>query len=327
MDDSIFLPLDNKQGETPNRIQLLPPGPDIKGRDGRVYVLKDAEAVKKASNSYLPSHSIDENHAVDLKAPRGEASPAFGWFSNITVETNGSIWADVEWTEKGKAAVSNLEYKYISPVFLYTENGEVTSILRAALSNNPNLDLKSLNNFETPAMPAKELHSMNVNVILAALGLPETATEEEALAAISALRTSLNAAQGKNQQVDLTAYAPRADVAAMEARAVTAEKQLAALNAAALKQETEAVVDQAVKDRKIAPASRELYISLCSTRESLEGIKKAFASTPAIFSGDPQVPAGAPPSTQTSLNAEELSMAKAMGYSEEEWKKLKEVTK
>jgi len=327
MDDSIFLPLDNKRGETPKRIQLLPPGPDIKGRDGRRYVLKDAEAVAKASNSWLPSHSIDENHAVDLKAPRGEASPAFGWFSNVAAEANGSVWADVEWTERGKAAVSNLEYKYLSPVFLYAENGEITSILRAALSNNPNLDLKSLNTVQTPAEPAKELQNMNIAVILAALGLPETATEEEALAAISALRASLNAARGKNGQVDLSAYAPRADVAAMESRALAAEKQLAELNAAYLRKETEAVVDQAVKDRKIAPASRDLYVSLCSTRESLEGVKKALAASPAVFADDSQVPAGSPPPARTSLNAEEISMAKAMGYSEEEWKRLKEVTR
>ncbi|MDR3249396.1 MAG: phage protease [Treponema sp.] len=316
---SLFLPLDNKQGEIPKRIQLLPPGPNIKGRDGREWIVRNSIAVAEASNVYLPNHSIDENHAVDLKAPKGESSPAFGWFSNLTVETNGAIWADVTWTKRGEEAVKNLEYRYLSPVFLNNEKGEISTILRAALSNSPNLDIKSLNS-EMPEEPAKE--NSNMDKILAALGLPATATENDAVAAIAKLNTQLNAAQTKG--VDLAAYAPRADLSAMETRAAAAEKQLAELNAAALKKEAEAVVDQAVKDRKIAPASKGEYLSLCATQEGLESFKKIVAASPAIIGEGAQAPAGTPPGSQTSLNAEESAMAKAAGYTPEEWKKIKE---
>ena len=323
MDDSIFLPLDNKQGETPKRIQLLPPGPNIQGRDGRVFVLKDADAVAKKSNAYLPNHPIDENHAVDLRAPNGDPSPAFGWFQNVTVEKDGSVWADVEWTEKGKAAVSGLEYRYISPVLFQQEEGVIELIARASLSNSPNLDIKSLNN-QAPAKPVKEKN--NMKSILAFLGLPETATEADALAAVTALKTSLNSAQNKTPTVDLSVYAPRTDLVAMQNRAETAEKELASLNSAKLKAEGEAAVEQAIKDRKIAPASKETYIALCSTKEGMENFKKIMAATPAIIGEGQQAPTGSPP-TNTSLNAEEVAMAKSMGYSEDEWKKLKGVTK
>jgi phage I-like protein len=326
---SLFLPLENKQGEIPKRIQLLPPGPNIEGRDGRKWIVRNSDAVAKASNNYLPQHSIDENHAVDLLAPKGGSSPAFGWFSNITVEKNGSIWADAEWTERGKQAVSGLEYRYISPVFFNSPDGEITTILRAALSNSPNLNLKSLNS-ETPetappASPAKE--NDNMKKILAALCLSADATEEEAFAAIAALKekTSLNAA--KPPAVDLAAYAPRADLAAMEVRATAAEKKLADLNAAKFRSELEGVVDQAIKDRKIAPASKDQYLSLCSTAEQLENLKKAFASSPAIIGEGAQTPVGAPPGGQVALNAEEIEMAAAAGYSPEEWTKLKEAQK
>jgi phage I-like protein len=206
-------------------------------------------------------------------------------------------------------------------VILHNEKGEVTSILRAALSNSPNLDLKSLNT-QTPESPAKE-HSMNK--ILAALGLPETATEDEAAAAVAGLKTSLNSA--KTQTVDLASYAPRADLAAMEARAAAAEKQLADLNAAQFKAEVEGVVDQAVKDRKIAPASKDQYLGLCSTTEQLEGLKKVFAASPAVIGEGAQAPAGTPPGNQAALNSEEQEAARAAGYTEEEWKKLKEAAK
>jgi phage I-like protein len=320
--DSLFLLLDNKPGEVPARIQLLPPGPKIKGRDGREWLVRNSDTVAQASNSYLPQHSIDENHAVDLLAPKGGPAPAFGWFSNVTVEKNGSIWADVEWTEKGKQAVSGREYRYLSPVFFNTPDGEITAILRAALSNNPNLDIKSLNN-QMPDNPAEESNDMKG--ILAALGLAETATEADAVAAVSALKTSLNAAGSTS--VDLAAYAPRTDLAAMEVRAVKAETELTALNAARFKTELEGVIDQAIKDRKAPPASREQYLSLCSTSEQLESLKKVFASSPVIIGEGTQAPAGTPPGTRTSLNAAEQAAAKAAGYTEEEWKKLKEGAK
>jgi phage I-like protein len=326
---SLFLPLENKQGEIPKRIQLLPPGPAIAGRDGRKWIMRDGEAVAAASNAWLPNHSIDENHAVDHKAPKGESSPAFGWFSNIKAEANGSIWADAEWTKRGTEAVANLEYRYLSPVFLHNEKGEISAVLRAALSNSPNLDIKSLNNFQTPeaAPPASPAKENSMNRILAALGLSETATEDEALAAIAALKekTSLNSTSPR--PVDLAAYAPRTDLAAMEARASSAERQLAELNAAKFKSEVEGVIDQAVKDRKIAPASRDQYLSLCSTSEQLEGLKKVFAASPAIIGENAQAPAGTPPGSRAALNAEETELAAAAGYSPEEWKKLKEAQK
>jgi phage I-like protein len=153
---SLFLPLDNKQGEIPKRIQLLPPGPNIEGRDGRTWIMRNSESVVSASNAWLPNHPIDENHAIDLKVPQGGSSPAFGWFSNISVESNGSIWADVEWTKRGAEAVANLEYRYVSPVIVNNEKGEISTILRAALSNSPNLDIKSLNAQEPEAEPGEE---------------------------------------------------------------------------------------------------------------------------------------------------------------------------
>ncbi|MDR2663794.1 MAG: phage protease [Treponema sp.] len=319
---SLFLPLENKRGEIPKRIQLLPPGPTITGRDGRKWIMKDGEAVAAASNAYLPNHSIDENHAVDHKAPKGESSPAFGWFSNIAVEANGSIWADVEWTKRGAEAVSSLEYRYLSPVIFHNKKGEVSSIPRAALSNSPNLDIKSLNS-QTPetAAPANPAKDTRMDKILAALGLAGTATEDDAVAAIGDLRKSLNAANP--QTVDLAAYAPRTDLAAMEARAVKAETELTALNAAQFTAEAEGVIDQAIKDRKIAPASKEQYLSLCSTSDQLESLKKAFAASPALIGEGAQTPGGTPPGSQTALNAEERAAAKAAGYTEEEWKKLK----
>ena len=114
----------------------------------------------------------------------------------------------------------------------------------------------------------------------------------------------------------------------MEARALEAEKQLAGLNAAQLHKDAEAAVDEAIKNRKIAPASRAEYLALCSSREGFEKIKKVFAVNPAIISAEPQAPQGGPPPGQgVSLNSEDAAMAKAMGYTIDEYKKIMEAGK
>jgi phage I-like protein len=207
---------------------------------------------------------------------------------------------------------------------LHNEKGEINCVLRAALTNSPNLNL--------PALNSERLENMNTEVsmnkeLLAALGLPETATEADALVAVKSLNAAKSAPvpQTDKTPVDLTAYAPRADLNAMEARAAAAEKQLAELNAAQLKKEAEAAVDEAIKNRKFAPASKAEYLALCATKEGLESFKKIVAATPPIVGEGTQAPEGTPPAgSGTALNAEEAQVAKAMGYTAEEFQKLKE---
>ena len=112
-----------------------------------------------------------------------------------------------------------------------------------------------------------------------------------------------------------------------QARAEKAEKELADLNAASLKEKATAAVEQAVKDGKIAPASKEVYLDLCSTAEGFEKFEKIMSATPPITSGT-QVPDKAPANAEkTELNAAEKEWASSMGYTEEEWSKIKEAGK
>jgi len=326
---SLFLSL-NFEGEIPSRITLVPPDKKIKGRDGREWKNPNPKQVALNSAARLSLLPIDENHATDLAAPKGGPAPAFGWMRNLRADESGAICADVEWTERGREALAKKEYRFISPVFMHDEKGEINCILRAALTNSPNLQLPALNSEqrseEGPGENIIKETIMYLKALCAALGLPETATEADALAAAKALNAAKTAASAQTDasRVDLTAYAPRADLNAMEARALTAEKQLADLNAARLKKDAEAAVDEAIKNRKIAPASRAEYLSLCSTQAGLESFRKIAAVSPAIISTEAQVPDGAPPASGTALNADESGIAKAIGCTEEEYKKLKE---
>jgi phage I-like protein len=316
---SLFFALNMEQGKAPTRIQILPSGVVVQGRDGRSWTNPDPATVVAASNADLPRHVIDENHATDLKAPRGEDAPAYGWFFNLSLNETGETWADVEWTDRGRAAVESLEYRYISPVFDFDPQGRIIRVKRAALSNAPNLRLEALNS-EDPSSGREE---KNMKGILAVLGLADTATEQDAIAAIATLKTAQNA----QKPVDLTLYAPRADLQAMETRALNAEGSLKKIQDDGIKAKGLEAVEKAIADRKIAPASKNEYLALCSTQEGLDKFTAIIAVSPEIIPAKPAVPSETPPESQTALNAEEVAYAKAAGYTAEEWKKMKEKAK
>jgi phage I-like protein len=324
--DSLFLALNFSGTEVPKRIELVPPGNVVTGRDGRSW--KNPNPAQAALNSLarLPKLPIDENHATDLSAPKGGASPALGWMTNLGAEKNGAICADVEWTPRGREAVLNKEYGYISPVFLFNKDGEINCILRAALTNSPNLGLPALNaeqkNNDT------EERTMD-KALCAALGIAESADVKDALAAIEKLKTAQNAEHGAGGGVDLQTYAPRAELNAALEKAVAAEKRLAELNAGAFRKEAESAVDEAIKAGKFPPASRETCLALCADRTGLEKFRELAAKGFAVVDGRAQAPEAAPPpGAGVVLNSEDAAIAKAMGYaSAEDYRKIKEAGK
>jgi len=311
-------------GEPPDAIDLVPPGPALRGRDGRAWTLPDAARVAAASMRRLAKLPIDINHSTDLAAPAGRESPAAGWITGLRAEPNGAIRAEVRWNRRGRKAVRGREYGFISPVLNVNGKGEVTEILRAALTNSPNLELPALNSegdiFEDNA--DNDTEAGMKKELCAALGIPEAATDAEVV--LAARTAALNAAQAATDgtKPDLAACAPRAELNAMEARALAAERQIAELNAARLKADAEAAVDGAIRERKIAPAQREGYIALCADEAGLAQVKGILAGSPALDLAGAQAPEGAPPST-AALNAEESAFAAAAGYTEDEWREIK----
>lgn len=321
---SLFLSLNFEGAEVPKRVCLVPPGEVITGRDGRSW--KNPAPAQAAHNSMarLPKLPIDENHATDLSAPKGGPSPALGWMTNLNADESGAVYADVEWTPRGKEAVRNKEYGYISPVFLYNKENEINCILRAGLTNSPNLGLPAINSEQNSEyMEGKTMDK----ALCAALGIAENAGLNEALAAIGKLKAAQNAANAGGGGVDLGVYAPRAELNAALEKAVAAEKRLAELDAAAFRKEAEAAVDGAVKAGKFPPASRETCLALCADKTGLEKFKALAAANPAIVDGKVHAPEGDPPPAAgggVALNSEEAALAKAMGYSVEEYRKIKE---
>lgn len=295
----------------PKRIQLLPSGKSITGKDGRTWTVKNAEKLVKDSNDYIQHHPIDENHAVDLSAKEGKSSPAFGWFDNITLEANGEVWADVKWTEKGQKALEKKEYRFISPVFLNNENREITTIARAALTNNPNLSLTSLNSEKSEVKPEVKIEDWEK--ITQALELPVSATLDDVLQSITPLK--------QKETEDTT------EKVALNAEQITLNAERLAFQTEVLQHKAGTMIDEAVKQCKITPANKERYLNLCmASNETFYMIEEILNNSHAVLLSEPLVPNGVP-NNSVALNSTEKSFFQTLGYTQEQWQEIKEFAK
>ena len=91
--------------------------------------------------------------------------------------------------------------------------------------------------------------------LLKALGLAETATEADALAALSALRATHTAALTAAAVPDPAKYAPVAALTAVQGELATANAKLVALNISQQTAEVDAVVTAALAAGKLTPAT------------------------------------------------------------------------
>lgn len=97
-------------GDVPEWIQLMPLGEiRTRGSDTRgPWKLSDPAAVIKASQAMLDKLPIDYDHQTDYAQATGNAAPAAGWIGELQVRDDG-IYAHVEWTEKGAAAIAAVD--------------------------------------------------------------------------------------------------------------------------------------------------------------------------------------------------------------------------
>ena len=311
------------------RIQLFPAG-TFAARDGRPGNLRgvtatswrltaqDAEAVMAHWQRTATPLVVDYEHQTQLAAQNGQPAPAAGWITSLEWEEGRGLFAGVDWTDKARAHIRAGEYRYISPVFAFDrQSGAVLRLICAALTNHPALDgmdaaSATLTPYEEP--PMKQ--------ILAALGLPETADEAAALAALTTLRQERDSARALAQAApDPQKFVAMATFSAVQQEAAQLRDELTKLQnaarAAALKDDIEA----ALKDGRLTAATQGWAESLAQTAP--DALKAYLAAQPPVQAltrtqtgGTP--PAGDKPGT-ASLTAEEQHICKRLGLTREEF--------
>ena len=259
---------------------------------------------------------FDYLHATELKAPNGEEAPAAGWVREYRLNQRGALEARVEWTERARNAIAAREYRYVSPVFLFDQDGRIHRFSSFGLTNKPNLAIKALNAEQSPLNPE---NTMDLAAILAALGLPATATEQQAVAAIQALKDAKEQALNSERTPSLDKYVPRADYDATVQRAQNAEQQLKQRDQEQLQVAINAEIEAALKAGKITPATKAYHVAQCQQEGGLERFREFVKAAPSVT--DPVLPQGQP-GTATALNSEQQTAARRLGMSDAEYLKL-----
>ena len=291
----------------PEWVMLIPAG-EFSGRDGRgPFRLANAERVIAATEALglTAGVPIDYDHATDFAAPKGRPAPAAGWIRELE-ERAGALWGRVDWTPHGAKAITSREYRYLSPVFQYAPDGAVTRLLRAGLTNNPNLYLTAISARAAGAVTPHPERSNAMDTLLQQLceilGLDDDASPEEVLAAVRALsdgaRDDDDEDDDEDGEGDETSDGDCADdgdgdaADAMRAGADPAryvavaqfQRVLGELNqmrAERASERAERAVDDAIKAGKLIPAQRQWALSYCQA--DFKGFAAFAARQPAAF--------------------------------------------
>ena len=324
----------------PDWVHLLPIG-EFSGIDGRGPYRMPQEDVNTvirftregALGRDLP---IDYGHALELPGHAGDSAPAAAWISDLEGRPDG-IWGKVLWTASGEVKVRGREYRMLSPVFYHTPDGRVIRILRAGLTNRPNLDLKSINASQAGADAARQ-EKTPVPLpkgITSALGLAENAAETEivarcssavqAEAGLSRVATHLQL-PGTASADDVIRAVNAATAAAVPdpARFVPREQydQLSTALHSAQQQEGTRLVDQLIADGKLIPAKRDWAVAYHASNpqgfaQFADGLPKIIPDSAAGGGGGGGGGGGAGGSKQ--LSPEELAVCTALQQTPEEF--------
>lgn len=184
----------NADGTLPEWVHCVPVGQWRGHWSGREITIGDAEldSIVGAFTRGGIDVVVDfEHQTLNAGLMSGPSAPAAGWLDAVERRPNG-IWGHVkEWTDLGTEALSTRRYRYQSPVIFFDhpdrETGEprVMWLQSLALTNSPFFagDL-------SPVIATAGGSSMTplLAALLLALGLPDTASEEEGLAEVKRLK-------------------------------------------------------------------------------------------------------------------------------------------
>ncbi len=179
---------------------------------------------------------------------------------------------------RAASAIRAHEYRYISPVFQYAPgSGAITRLLRAGLTNNPNLYLTAISaaGDEESKMDEflKQLREM--------LGLDADASTDDILEALRAM-ASANGDDGDAAAHRARSFEPARYVAVAEFQQALTE--LNALKMQRAREKAEHAVDAAIRSRKLVPAHREWAIAYCAADPA--GFETFAARQPVVLPGE-----------------------------------------
>lgn len=312
-------------------VQLLPAG-TFRARDGRPTDAPHWQLDAAAASDLIARWQarttplvIDYEHQT-LHAPQnGQPAPAAGWVRELAWRPAEGLFARVEWTERARAHIAAGEYRYLSPVFRYADDGTVIELYPSALTNNPGLDgmaavaLAALAARPLAPPTPKESPMTLLEQLLARLGLPQDTTETAALGAVAALKAQADASGAKIAALT----GELADARALNAPAAEAMRamqgQIAELTARLHADDVAREIEAGIAAGKLVPAQRAWAEAL--GKKDLASLREHIASAPQVVALGAQQTGGLPPggADGKTLTAEQLAVCTAMGLTPEQF--------
>lgn len=288
---------------------------------------------------------IDYEHQTLHKETNGQPAPAAGWIKEVFWQEGKGLIGRVAMTARALAAIAAGEYKLFSPVFSYDAvTGDVLDLQMGALTNFPALDgLEPLTARAAATFGINPLEESPVNLllkaVLAALGLPETTTEDQAIAACSALNLTelrtqlgLDAKAGSTEMVAAcTSLKVKADTNAPDPAkfvpvsvADALKTDLAVLTAKVHGKEVDDLVAAALSVGKLLPAQEKWARDLgASNVAALTAYLDTAQPIAALTGTQTQGKQPATHSGEHGLTQEELAVCSATGIKPEDFAKNK----
>jgi phage I-like protein len=289
--------------------QLLPSG-EFAARDGRpgpgkTWKLNDTQGMRLAADiNAIAAQTeivIDYEHQTLNAAKNGQKAPAAGWIESVEWRSGRGLFAKVGWTDEAKALIDEKKYRYISPVILSDEEGNVVGLELAALVNHPALlgmepvlaQLAARFNHE----PTESSMTL-LAALCTALALKADAKDDDVVAAVTALKakaakaddkpalpaplvTALGLQAGADEAAALSAITAlkagdQTNVTAMAAL----QTQLATLQAERNADKVNQAVDAAIAAHKLVPAQRDWAVKL--GKADIAQLNAFIASAPVL---------------------------------------------
>jgi phage I-like protein len=165
-----------------------------------LQVIDDQAIDAIIANTALPI-LVDRDH---FSYDPDKSSEAFGWIRELQ-NRDGQIWGRIDWTDLGLTAITNKQYRFVSPVWLPRDVDRLEDnrirprrLDSVGLTNSPNLrGMVPLTNRQAPAdnhnpgtHPSHPSHQSQTPMknLLQKLGLSPDASEQSAIEAVTALQ-------------------------------------------------------------------------------------------------------------------------------------------
>ncbi len=211
-------PIELKDGELILWCELAPFGVFPGERDGKVVSqVCDRAAFDQVIAAFKPEALVDFEH----RAENTDDTTAAGWVQALRVGEEG-LEAQIRFTDIGAEAVRGRRLRFLSPVWPLDAAGRPALLKSVALTNTPNFDLRPVLNKAPGGEPQER--KPNMKKLAALYGLPETATEDEILAAAQAATDKLTALESRVAEMEKASLTAEAEGVADQNKAKVCNK-------------------------------------------------------------------------------------------------------